>query len=450
VKVLHIPFTYFPDVPGGTEVYVASLARELALRGTDSVIAAPTTVKGNSVYAVDGIRVHRLSMLTDELPLPVLYGAGDTQMRASVMKVIGSERPDVVHFHSYTPRINGAVAQAVRASGTAVVVTYHTPSVTCQRGTLLRFDSIACDGRMMVGRCTACVLQQNGVPRPAADLCARVPNAIGRAIRSRGLRGGVWTALQMTELLRIRHDDARAYLDAADIVVAVAEWVRTLLIANGLDSEKVILCRQGASAVLANREHDAPIGEDEDRPLRAVIVARLDAMKGIHLPLAALEGRPDLRISLDIYGSVQAEDEYVAAVRRQVGTDARVRLLPPVPPQNVVKVISAYDLMLVPSQVLETGPLVVLEAKAAGVPVIGTDLGGIAELVHDDIDGQLVELGSAAAWERVLERVISDRSIVNRWRTAILPPPTMGGVAEEMNAIYRRVARRLPHTAPTT
>jgi glycosyltransferase involved in cell wall biosynthesis len=366
------------------------------------------------------------------------------------MEVIIAERPDVVHFHSYTPSVNGAVAKAVRASGTPVVVTYHTPSVTCQRGTLLRFGHDVCDGRMMVHRCAACVLQQNGVPRPAAELLALTPRMIGHTIGSRGLRGGLWTALQMSELIRIRHDDARAFLDAADVVVAVAEWVRSLLVANGVDAEKILLCRQGVNALDVDREHDVPVELKHNRPLRAVILARLNPTKGIHLPLAALERRRDLRMSLDIYGAVQAQDEYTEAVRRRVASDSRVRLFPPVPPQDVVRVISTYDLMLVPSQWLETGPLVVLEAQAARVPVIGTDLGGISERVRDGIDGQLVQPGSVSAWERALARVVSDPSIVSRWRTAVSQPRTMGEVAEDMDAVYRRVARRVSHTMPAS
>ena len=41
-----------------------------------------------------------------------------------------------------------------------------------------------------------------------------------------------------------------------------------------------------------------------------------------------------------------------------------------------------FDLLAVPSQWMETGPIVVLEAHAVGTPVLGANLGGIAELVH--------------------------------------------------------------------
>jgi glycosyltransferase involved in cell wall biosynthesis len=254
----------------------------------------------------------------------------------------------------------------------------------------------------------------------------------------------------MSELIRVRHEDTHAFLDAANIVVAVAEWVRTLLIANGVEPEKLLHCPQGVGAVLTDSRRESLNVHHDNRPLRAIMLGRLDPMKGMHLPLAALERRRDLRISVDIYGVVQAEDNYVASVRRRVAADPRLRLLPAISPKDVLNVISAYDLMLIPSQWPETGPLVLLEAQAAGVPVIGTHLGGISERIRDDVDGQLVELGSVTAWERVLQRVVQDRSIARRWRAAVLPPRTMGDVAEQMNAVYHRVARSQTQTSIST
>jgi glycosyltransferase involved in cell wall biosynthesis len=173
-------------------------------------------------------------------------------------------------------------------------------------------------------------------------------------------------------------------------------------------------------------------------------------MKGMHIPLAALERRRDLRITLDIYGGVQTEDKYVDGLRRCVARDSRVRLLPAVPPDTIVEVLAQYDVVLVPSQVMETGPLVVLEAFAAGVPVIGSALGGIAEWVRDDIDGRLLDVGSMRAWENALDEIVNDPLVLAKWRAAIVPPPSMGTVADEMNAIYKRVTGRIARSVSTS
>jgi glycosyltransferase involved in cell wall biosynthesis len=60
------------------------------------------------------------------------------------------------------------------------------------------------------------------------------------------------------------------------------------------------------------------------------------------------------------------------------------------------------DVLAVPSIYFETGPLVVLEAQAWGLPVIGSNIGGIAERVTPGVDGVLVPPNDAGALAKVL------------------------------------------------
>ena len=57
MRVVHVPFGYFPDPVGGTEVYVAELARGLQSRGIESVVAAPARSLGSERYDHDGVPV---------------------------------------------------------------------------------------------------------------------------------------------------------------------------------------------------------------------------------------------------------------------------------------------------------------------------------------------------------------------------------------------------------
>jgi glycosyltransferase involved in cell wall biosynthesis len=93
----------------------------------------------------------------------------------------------------------------------------------------------------------------------------------------------------------------------------------------------------------------------------------------------------------------------------------------------------------VPSQWLETGPLVVLEAFAAGTPVLGSNLGGIAELVNDGANGRLVPHDDLTAWMRALQDLERDRSIVARLRAGVRPPRTVREVSEDMQRVYARI-----------
>src|SRR5262249_62241439 len=119
--------------------------------------------------------------------------------------------------------------------------------------------------------------------------------------------------------------------------------------------------------------------------------------------------------------------------------DSRLSLHTAVAPNEVVGVMAEYDLVAIPSRWLETGPLVVLEAFAARVPVLGADLGGIAELVQNGIDGYLVPPDDAAAWAAVIARFAENPRLVREMRGNITAPRSMEAVADDMATVYSAV-----------
>jgi glycosyltransferase involved in cell wall biosynthesis len=155
-----------------------------------------------------------------------------------------------------------------------------------------------------------------------------------------------------------------------------------------------------------------------------------------------MRGDPDLALTVDIYGIAQdgAKEAYGARLRARAAEDPRLRLLPTLPGDQVLQTLAEYDVLLVPSAYVETGPLVVLEAFAAGIPVIGSRLGGIAERVRDEVDGLLVESGSIEGWRRALRRVVGERDLLDRLRRGVRDPRTMAEVSVEMAALYRSLA----------
>jgi glycosyltransferase involved in cell wall biosynthesis len=85
---------------------------------------------------------------------------------------------------------------------------------------------------------------------------------------------------------------------------------------------------------------------------------------------------------------------------------------------------------------LETGPLVALEAFAAGVPVLGSDIGGLKELVTSGVDGVLIAPNTPGAWAAEIAALAHDLARVASLRAGVRPPRTTEDVAREMAAIY--------------
>jgi glycosyltransferase involved in cell wall biosynthesis len=437
MKILHVPFSFYPDPVGGTEVYVYALAREQKKAGLEPLIAAPGCESQSYVH--EGLSVHRFKVPGTLQDLSEIYGKGIPGVAEAFDQILQAQKPDVVHLHAFTPGISLALVEKAKKRGSAVVFTYHTPTVSCTRGTLMRWGQEVCDGHLEVSLCTDCTLQGLGVPRALSLALGHWPPAWGKLVGRAGLSGGPWTALRMSHLLQQRFEVFAAFMQHVDRIVAPCNWVRTVLIRNQVPAEKITISRQGLlSPELSTRSSHAAFPKDRKSPLKVAYLGRLEAAKGIEVLIQALAECRDVPLQLDLYGIAQegTDHPYVRHLQKLIQADVRIAWKAPVSNSEIIGLLQTYDLLAVPSQGLETGPLVVLEAFAAGIPILGSNLGGIAELVQSEVNGLLVPPPSIPAWSAALRRISADRTLLATWARAIPPSRQMSDVEKDMDALY--------------
>jgi glycosyltransferase involved in cell wall biosynthesis len=173
--------------------------------------------------------------------------------------------------------------------------------------------------------------------------------------------------------------------------------------------------------------------------LRLLFLGRWDPVKGVDVVVQAIRSLPrDMAVNLTIRAvpALLGERAYEDSVRALASGDPRISIESPVARSDLAAILANYDALVVPSLWMETGPLVVLEAQAAGLFVLGARRGGIAELVDEGDAGELVPAGNIVAWAEAIERLAS------RHRRGTLPRPsrpvrTMATVAAEMADLYR-------------
>ena len=436
MKILHLPFGFFPDPVGGTEVYVQALVHELRRLGAESLIAAPA--EKSAVYIHAGFPVRRFAVASQVSDIRDLYGEGDALAAKEFALILNEERPDVIHLHAFTRGVSLLLVRAAKARGLPVVLTYHTPTVSCLRGTLLRWGTHVCDGNLRVSRCAPCTLHGRGMNKLLSVACGNLSPAIGRWVGELRMTGGLWTALRMAELVQLRHSMCRALFTEVDRIVALCQWTRQLLLLNGVPLEKILLSRHGLISQPLFAQSLLPSVAITQRPLRIAYVGRFDPTKGVEGLVRALRLLPEKAVELHLYGVAQGKEgiAYTQQLKRLAVNDARILFHPPVENEQIIPLLCEYHLVAVPSRVLETGPLVVLEAFAARVPVLGTNLGGIAESVQHGIDGLLVEPDSVQSWSQAIQCCVEDPTLLAQLRDGIRPPRGMDMVAHEMVTIY--------------
>jgi glycosyltransferase involved in cell wall biosynthesis len=199
---------------------------------------------------------------------------------------------------------------------------------------------------------------------------------------------------------RIRDACARA-----SAVVAVSHALARHLAEIGVPKEAISVVQNGADVdAFAPRRDRAP---EKLGPGRVLLgIGRLVPQKGFHLAIQAmarlLPKYPDLQLFLAGDGAERARLEALVA---SLGLGARVRFLGEVVHGEIPRLLWGSDRLVLPS-FREGHPNAIVEAVAAGVPVVATAIGGIPEIVDPEI-GEIAERPDLESFERALDRSLS-------------------------------------------
>jgi glycosyltransferase involved in cell wall biosynthesis len=205
-----------------------------------------------------------------------------------------------------------------------------------------------------------------------------------------GSRIRVYEAISRVFLKRFCHVYPLSPALRDDLLLRGFSEDRLRLILNAVDTNVFDLC-------FANRECRQP-----DDPLHILFVGRLCRPKGVYDLLDAFAiARLNCGAELHLVGD-GPEKEDLQAYSEKLGIDSRVRFVGSV--SQVEPHFRWSDVLILPSY-SEGIPRVVMEAFAAGVPVIGSAIPGIQHLVRDGSTGLLVTAGLVTSLAEKIERV---------------------------------------------
>ncbi|MGC5331525.1 glycosyltransferase [Micromonospora sp. DT62] len=268
-------------------------------------------------------------------------------------RLITEHRPDVLHLHNPYPLISPWIVRTAHRHGVPVVQTVHNYRQVCSSGLYFR------DGMI----CQDCRGRALGVP----------------AIVHRCYRGSRAQSALMATTLAVHRGTWRSVDRFVALTSAVADHLRDY----GIPAERIVVKPNG----IPDPGAPAPLGDG------FLYMARLSPEKGLGLLLDAWRRHPDgalgpLRIAGD--GELRPLAEAAAAER------ADVTYLGPLDRAGVRAAVEASAVIIAASTWHDVLPTVIIEAFAAGRPVLGTALGGIPYLVGADAPREPAGTGPAA------------------------------------------------------
>lgn len=187
----------------------------------------------------------------------------------------------------------------------------------------------------------------------------------------------------------------------AAFVACISHYARSqaMLMSDPAHWDRLRIIHCGVMPALYDRPR-----QETGAGLHLVFVGRLAPVKGLRVLIEALArlDRPDIRLTIVGDGSERAALEAMAAP-----LGGRVRFTGFQSQEEVAQILATADAFTLPS-FAEGVPVVLMEAMAAGLPVIATRITGVPELVEDGVSGFLVVPGDAASLIEVLATFAAD------------------------------------------
>ena len=455
MRILLVANGYPPAARGGVETYTQAIARALQARGHEVEVFCRVSAPRQPEYAllreqVEGIPVRRVvNDLTGATRFETHYV--DPRCDEIFRQHAGDFRPDLVHFQ-HAVGLSASLLPVARVLGLPVLITLHDYWFICPRATLFTsqrtlcagpqgdVDCVACFGAVNLGRASR-LLPQPVYKRLLAWLPRR-PNAALRLFMQRvptALDAGASANTRHRRQMQARTDYLLSQLKQADLRLAPSQFLISVYDAHGLAADTVELLPLGI---------DLPVAEQNLGPVKpgGLVIAYLGSLlyhKGPDVLISAFRAAQPMVGELRIYGQGDPQDVYADQLRAAAAGDDRIHFMGTFSREALPGILAGLDLLVVPSRWHETYSLVAREALWAGVPVIGTRLGALPEVIQDGLNGYLVPPGDVGALAQALRRAAAHLPELKANARLTAAAPSLADHVTRLEEHYRQLIERV-------
>ena len=404
MKICQISNLYFPYAQGGAGIYVNNITKALVmLRHEVSVITMLPKYSGvNSLTPKleieNGVKIYRfhpilearlrINLLNKKIVVPFWYLTEFYNPHSDyvIKGILKREKPDVVHVN-YTRGFSFSVMRVVKDLHLPLVYTCHDYRLLCPLGSLLHRTGKICKN-------------------------PKLPCKIYRYINNR-----------ITD-------------NRPDIVIAPSQFVLDMYRTQNSfkDSKKTILPLGIELGNFNNVKRDIDI-----KKFDILYVGSLIKFKGVQILIEAFKKISHKNVKLHIIG----DGNYVSKLKELANGDDRIIFYGKIPNEEAQRFYKMADIVVVPSICYEVFGIVILEAHRVGIPVIGSNIGGIPEIIKDKYNGFLFEAGHVEQLKRILENIIENSDLLKELKKNALESVkryNMSAHIEKLMEIYREAS----------
>ena len=355
MKILMI--NKYHHITGGADTYYFQLSSLLRAKGHEVIefcLRHPKNLFSKySDYFVDGLTHENWKDETIEKKVRAyINGIYNFEAKQKIKLLIEKARPDIAHIHNIFYQISPSILGPLKNAGIPIVHTLHDYQVVCAS------NNLYCNGKI----CEACRR-------------VRYYNILRKRCYNNSL-----SASFLAFSAKVIHSMFKMYHQKIDIFISPTQFLKDKVTSTAINESKIIVIPHPVD--LSDYEPNYNFRD------YVVFAGRFVRHKGILTLVRTFDGLP-IKLILLGSGELQPEiEDYIKTYRLK-----NVNLAGFLIGKQFQQVIKKAKFVIVPSEWYENSSMVILESFAMAKPVIGSNIGGIPELVSEDV-GLLFEPGN--------------------------------------------------------
>jgi len=466
-RIVQVVHNFLPGHLYGTENYTYHLSKELQKIGKVYIFCREEKDSFGKDFSkdelFDGLLVRRLYFNPSWI--------FDTSYRNSFVdkefeRFLDEIKPDIVHFQ-HLMGLSASMLQIAKQRGIPAILTLHDFWFLCPQVQLLTNDNQVCSGPDSKDKCANCekiphtyayTFRESRSPKDYYDMVLRflkyppgplktvkklVPGRVRGSLKQKFLKvqppipyvNPSVKAKMRGEMIAKRFNFLRQMLDEVDVIIAPSRFLREKFIHYGIAKNRIFHLDHGI-------DHRPLINfsKEPSNKFRFGFVGNVSEHKGIRVLIRAFNRIKRDNASLSIFGPY--DKAYLSKLRRELKTDSRITFYGPFDNRNISSVFSKIDVLVFPSIWYENQPITILEALLAKIPIITSNLGGMAELVQDRVTGLLFEAGNPDDLCQKMVSLIDNPQLLRKLSEGPRQVKSIEKNAQELNEIYDSLLKK--------
>ena len=438
MNILLVSNGFPPSGQWGTEFYTYQLATGLAARGHQVTVFCPDRLGKAPRYTVERSTRYQISLVQ-------VHNGGDPKksfrdsyrnegIEAIFDGLLEETQPEVVHFIHMLWGLSVQLPELAKRRGLRTIATLTDYGLLCHRGQRLDAAINACEEKSPA-KCAKCIREPG--PWDGNPLSRTFKRVAGFGLSQ---AAGVGLDLGLVVLERDlvhRESTIQNAMSFVDAWVAPTRALARPFLEAGLDTA----CLSILPYALDETPYRAAPDRMDSQCVRFGFLGQFLPHKGLHVLFDAVRilrdqiSGPTEPWEVILYGNKVGGRN--GLYMRSIWTDdleGRVMIEGPFEPLRAPEVLAGLDAAILPSLWDENAPLTILQARAAGVPILASDVPGVREVIEEGRGAHLFPPDDAKALAQAMHSVINERPTRDPDRSP--PPVTLVAHLDVVESLY--------------